>query len=64
MFALKKVKNYFRSFLLAPFVLLVFDKMAVGLDIFIPINFMTILIVGFLGFLGLIMLIVIYFLIL
>lgn len=38
--------------------------MAVSLDIFIPINFYTIVIVGILGISGLIMLIVLYFILL
>lgn len=50
--------NYFRSFVFAPFILFVFDRMAVGIDVFIPINVLTVLIVGFLEIPGLIMLIV------
>ena len=60
---MKKVIKYFRPFILAPFILYIFDKMAVGLDIFIPINIFTVVIVGFLGIPGLIMLIVMYFII-
>ncbi len=55
--------NYFRPFILAPFILYVFDKMAIGLDIFIPINIITVLIVGFLGVPGLVVLIIIYFMV-
>ena len=57
MLFLKKVINCYRSFLLAPFVLYVFDRMAVGIDVFIPINILTILIVGILEIPGLMMLI-------
>ena len=61
MFTLGKVLNYFKSFVFAPFILFLFDKMAIGLNVFIPINVLTILIIGFLGIPGLIMLIAIYF---
>ena len=59
MLSLKKVINYLKSFLIAPFILFLFDKMAVGIDVFIPINLCTLLIVGFLEIPGLIMLIIV-----
>lgn len=58
MFLLKNVVNFLKSFIVAPFILYVFNLMAVGLDLFIPINLFTVVIVGFLGIPGFVMLIV------
>ena len=57
---MKKIMSSFRLFLLAPFMIYIFNLMAVGLDIYIPINFISIFIVGVLGVCGFIMLIVFY----
>lgn len=46
-----------KSFLLAPFILYIFNLMAVGLDIYIPINIVTVFVVGLLGIPGLVTLI-------
>lgn len=55
---MKNVVNFLKSFVIAPFILYVFNLMAVGLDLFIPINLFTIAIVGFLGIPGLVLLII------
>ncbi|MBQ6547193.1 MAG: pro-sigmaK processing inhibitor BofA family protein [Bacilli bacterium] len=55
------MKRIVRSFFLAPFIIYVFNRMAVVLDCYIPINFFSILIIGLFDIPGLIMLIVIYF---
>lgn len=58
MFVLKNVINFLKSFVVAPFILYVFNLMAVGLDLFIPINVFTVVIVGLLKIPGFIMLII------
>ena len=60
---MKKFVIFLRHFLLAPFIIYVFDKMAVVLDIFIPMNIITVVIVGLFDIPGLIMLIIIYLII-
>ena len=57
---MKKYIDILRPFFLAPFILYIFDKMAVVLNLFIPINVLTILIVGLFDIFGLILLITIY----
>ena len=57
---MKNFMSLLRSFLLAPFIIYIFNLMARGLDIYIPLNFISILIVGFLGISGLVLLIVFY----
>lgn len=51
--------NFLKSFVIAPFILYIFDIMAVGLDLFIPVNLCTIAVVGLLKIPGLVMLVVI-----
>lgn len=58
MFVLKNVISFLKSFVVAPFILYVFNLMAVGLDLFIPINVFTVVIVGLLKIPGFIMLII------
>ena len=58
MFVLKNVINFLKSFVVAPFILYVFNLMAVGLDLFIPINVFTVVIVGLLKIPGFVMLII------
>ena len=58
MFVLKNVINFLKSFVVAPFILYVFNLMAVGLDLFIPINVFTVVIVGLLKIPGFIMLVI------
>ncbi|MGN0993398.1 MAG: pro-sigmaK processing inhibitor BofA family protein [Bacilli bacterium] len=55
---MKNVINFLKSFVVAPFILYVFNLMAVGLDLFIPINVFTVVIVGLLKIPGFIMLII------
>ena len=64
MFALKNFISIVRPFFVAPFILYVFNLMAVVIDLYIPINIFTIFIVGLLGIPGLIMLILFLFFIL
>lgn len=52
--------SWLRSFLLAPFIIYIFNVMARGLDIYIPINLISICVVGFLGISGLVTLIIFY----
>ena len=55
---MKNVISFLKSFVVAPFILYVFNLMAVGLDLFIPINVFTVVIVGLLKIPGFIMLII------
>ena len=54
---MKKLYGILKSFLIAPFIIYIFDTMAVGVDLYIPINIATIVIVGLLGVPGFIMLV-------
>ena len=49
--------------MIAPFILYIFNKMAVSINMYIPLNIVNIIIVGLLGIPGLIMLIMIKLLI-
>ena len=55
---MKNVISFLKSFVVAPFILYVFNLMAVGLDLFIPINVFTVVIVGLLKIPGFIMLVI------
>lgn len=55
------MKRIIKSFLLAPFIICVFNRMAIVLDFFIPLNVFSIVIVGLFDIPGLIMMICIYF---
>lgn len=57
MLILKNIMSIIKSFLLAPFILYIFNLMAIGLDIYIPINIVTVCIVGLLGIPGLVTLV-------
>ena len=48
----------------AIFIIYLFNKMALVLDIYIPINLINVLIVDFLGIPGLVMLIILYYIVL
>lgn len=54
--------SFLGSFLLAPFIIYIFNIMAMGLDLYIPINVGTILIVGLFKIFGLLLLIGLLFL--
>ena len=56
---MKKRSMLFRSFILAPFIIYIFNLMAVSIDLYIPFNLITISIVGFFGISGLSLLVVI-----
>ena len=53
--------NFLKPFVFAPFILYIFNLMAVVLNIYIPINLITVSIVGLFGVSGLLMLILIHF---
>lgn len=55
---MKKVLVFLRGFLLAPFILYLYNVIAVPLNVIVPINLFNTLIVGFLGIPGLILLVV------
>ena len=55
---MKKVLVFLRGFLLAPFILYLYDVIAVPLNVIVPINLFNTVIVGFLGIPGLILLVV------
>lgn len=54
---MKKLYGILKSFLITPFIIYIFDTMAVGVDLYIPVNIATIVIVGLLGVPGFIMLV-------
>jgi hypothetical protein len=63
-FGLKKyVCLYGKKLLFAPFILYVYDLIMGSSSYFIPINFMTILVVGFLDIFGLLTLILLLFIV-
>jgi hypothetical protein len=62
-YTLKKCISFIKPFFLAPAIIYIFNKMAVIIDVFIPFNIFTILIVGVFDIMGLILLIVIYFIV-
>ena len=49
--------------MIAPFILYIFNEMSEGLNIFLPFNFFTLFVVGFLQLPGFILLITIYFMV-
>lgn len=55
---MKKVLVFLRGFLLAPFILYLYNVIAVPLNIIVPINLFNTIIVGFLGIPGLILLVI------
>lgn len=55
---MKKVLVFLRGFLLAPFILYLYNVIAVPLNVIVPINLFNTVIVGFLGIPGLILLVV------
>lgn len=57
---MKNIVSIFKSFFLGIFILFIFNTMAVGIDIYIPINLYTVIVVGIFGIPGLLLLI--YFL--
>lgn len=57
MFTLKKFFNLFRYFLVAPFILYIFNAMAIGIDMYIPINIVTIVVIGIFEIPGFVMLV-------
>ena len=54
MFTLKK---FFRYFLVAPFILYIFNAMAIGIDMYIPINIVTVVVIGIFEIPGFVMLV-------
>jgi len=58
---MNKVMLFIRKLLLAPFILYVYNLLANSLNLVIPINIVTILIVGILGIPGLIMLVLLLY---
>lgn len=55
---MKKVLVFLRGFLLSPFILYLYNVIAVPLNVIVPINLFNTVIVGFLGIPGLILLVV------
>lgn len=55
---MKKVLVFLRGFLLAPFILYLYNVIAVPLNVIVPINLFNTVIVGFLGIPGLVLLVV------
>ena len=55
---MKKILVFLRGFLLAPFILYLYNVIAVPLNVIVPINLFNTVIVGFLGIPGLILLVV------
>ena len=55
---MKIVLVFLRGFLLAPFILYLYNVIAVPLNVIVPINLFNTVIVGFLGIPGLILLVV------
>ena len=55
---MKKFLVFLRGFLLAPFILYLYNVIAVPLNVIVPINLFNTVIVGFLGIPGLILLVV------
>lgn len=51
---MKKILGKLKSFILAPFIIYIYNLIGSPLGLLIPINVITTLIVGFLGFPGLI----------
>lgn len=58
MLSLKKIISFVKSLLLAPFVLYSFNVMGSIVDCYIPINLITVFVVGILGIPGLITLVI------
>jgi len=56
----KKLVKLSKNILFAPFLIYLYNLIASPLGLIVPINIMTILIVGFLGFYGLITLLLFY----
>lgn len=54
---MKKFTNLFKYFLIAPFLLYIFNSMAIGIDMYIPINIVTVVVIGFLEIPGFVMLV-------
>lgn len=48
----------FKPYVVAVFIIYIFNKMAVGIDVFIPINLFTVVLVGLFDIPGLIMLVI------
>lgn len=57
---MKKLLSFVKNIVVTPFVIYLYDLIASPLNLFIPINIFTVLIIGVLGIPGLIMLIVLY----
>lgn len=55
---MKKFTNLFKYFLIAPFLLYIFNAMAIGIDMYIPINIFTVVVIGILEIPGFVMLVV------
>ncbi len=53
-----KFTNLFKYFLVAPFLLYIFNAMAIGIGMYIPINIVTVVVIGFLEIPGFVMLVV------
>ena len=55
---MKKLLKLLRQLILAPFILYIYNLIAISFNIIIPINFFTIIVVGLLGIPGLVLLLV------
>lgn len=55
---MKRILSLFRNLILAPFIIYIYNLIASPLNLIIPINLVTILIITFLGIPGLIVLLV------
>lgn len=54
---MKKFFSLFRYFLVAPFILYIFNAMAIGIDMYIPINIVTVVVIGIFEIPGFVMLV-------
>lgn len=54
---MKFLFDFVKKLCFAPFVLYVFNAMAVGVDLYIPVNLITVLVVAMLGIPGILMIV-------
>lgn len=54
---MKEFFSLFRYFLVAPFILYIFNAMAIGIDMYIPINIVTVVVIGIFEIPGFVMLV-------
>ena len=58
---MKKILNFLKNILISPFLIYIYNLIANPLGLIIPINIVTIIVVGLLGIPGLITLVLFYF---